>query len=86
MRPTSTTEGLAISRQHLLRRLLEQLDRTFTTEGHASALRVVTDLLEGLDDEALRAYAYQHGIRSEDELEQEAEPEAGPAARDVKSE
>lgn len=38
----------------------------------------MTDLLEGLDDEALRAYAYQHGIRSEDELEQEAEPEAGP--------
>jgi nucleotide-binding universal stress UspA family protein len=32
----------------------------------------VTDLLERLDDDALRAYAYQHGIRSEDEFEEEA--------------
>ena len=43
-------------------------ERTFTTEGHAAALRVVTDLLERLDDDALRAYAYQHGIRTEDEF------------------
>jgi methylphosphotriester-DNA--protein-cysteine methyltransferase len=77
MKRTTTTEALAASRQHFLRRLLEQLDRTFTTEGQETALRVVTDLLERLDDDALRAYAYQHGIRSEDEFEEEAGPDRG---------
>jgi hypothetical protein len=77
MKYLRTTEAVAASRQHLLRRLLEQLERTFTTEGHEAALRVVTDLLERLDDDALRAYAYQHGIRSEDELEEEAGPDRG---------
>ena len=84
MKDLRTTEAVAASRQHLLRRLLEQLERTFTTEGHEAALRV-TDLLERLDDDALRAYAYQHGIRSEDELEEEAGPDRGttpaPATR-----
>lgn len=72
-----TTEALATSRQHLLRRLLEQLERTFTTEGRETALGVATELLERLDDDALRAYAYQHGVRSEDEFEEEAGPERG---------
>ena len=78
MKPTPTTESLAVSRQHLLRRLLEQLDRTFTTEGQQRALQVVTDLLERLDDDALRAYAYQHGIRSEDDFEEAAPDAAAP--------
>jgi len=54
----------------LLRLLIEQLERTFTVEGQSRALRVITELLERLDDETLRAYAYQHGIRSEDEFEE----------------
>lgn len=62
-------EDRRTSREHLLRLLLEQFDRTFSTEGHAAALPVVTELLERLDDDELRAYAYRHGIRSEDELE-----------------
>ena len=77
MKRIPTIETLAASRQHLLRRLLEQLERTFTTEGHVTALGVVTDLLELLDDDALRAYAYQHGIRSEDEFDEEAGPDRG---------
>jgi len=77
MKRIPPTEALAASRQHLLRRLLEQLERTFTTEGQETALGVVTDLLERLDDDALRAYAYQHGIRSEDEFEEEAGPDRG---------
>jgi hypothetical protein len=75
MKPIPTTEALAASRQHLLRRLLEQVERTFTTEGHEAALGVVTELLERLDDDALRAYAYQHGVRSEDEFEEEPGPD-----------
>jgi hypothetical protein len=76
-RPT-TAETQAASRQHLLRLLVEQVERTFTTEGHVGALQIVTDLLERLDDDALRAYAYQQGIRSEDEFESEAGADAGP--------
>jgi len=76
-RPT-TAESRAASRQHLLRLLVEQVERTFTTEGHEGALRIVTDLLERLDENALRAYAYQQGIRSEDEFENEAGADAGP--------
>ena len=76
-RPT-TTETQAASRQHLLRLLAEQVERTFTTEGHEGALQVVTDLLERLDDDALRAYAYRQGIRSEDEFENEAGADTGP--------
>ena len=77
MRHISTTESPAAPRQHLLRRLLEQLERTFATEGQETALRVVSDLLERLDDDALRAYAYQHGVRSEDDFEEEAGPDRG---------
>ncbi len=77
MTPIPTTEARAASRQHPLRRLLEQLDRTFTTEGHETALGVVTELLERLDDDTLRAYAYRHGIRSEDEFEEESGPDRG---------
>ena len=35
---------------------------------------MITELLERLDDDALRGYAYQHGIRTEDELESETGP------------
>jgi hypothetical protein len=72
-----TPEASTASRQHLLRRLLEQLERTFSTEGYPAALRMVTELLERLDDDALRGYAYQEGIRTEDELESEAETGGG---------
>lgn len=64
----------AAARQHLLRLLLEQLERTFATEGYPAAVRMITELLERLDDDALRGYAYQHGIRTEDELESETGP------------
>lgn len=77
MKPAPSTEAMAISRQHLLRRLLEQLERTFTTEGQETTLRAVTDLLEHLDDETLRAYAYEHGVRTEDDFEEEAGPDSG---------
>jgi hypothetical protein len=72
-------ETEAASRRHLERRLLEQLERTFTTEGSPAGLRMVAHLLERLDDDALRVYAYEHGVRTEDELEGEPE-RAGDAA------
>ena len=63
------TEAEAGSRRHLQRRLLEQLDRTFTTEDREGALRLMADVLARLDSDALRACAYERGIRSEDEFE-----------------
>jgi hypothetical protein len=74
MRHETIPSGRAASRQHLQRLLVEQFERTFTTEGHEQALRAINDLLTRLDDEALRAYAYGRGIRSEDEFEREAGP------------
>ena len=65
----TVTEAEAGARRHLQRRLLEQLDRTFTTEGREGVLRVMADVLARLDSDALRGYAYERGIRSEDELE-----------------
>jgi len=70
---SNASEARTSPRQHLLRLLLEQFERTFTTEGHPAAFRAVADLLGRLDDDALRAYAYDHGIRSEEELEAEAD-------------
>ena len=72
------TQAEAGARRHLQRRLLEQLDRTFTTEGREEALRLVADLLDLLDTDALRAVAYERGIRSEDEFEA-AEGSHGPS-------
>lgn len=71
MKHETIPSGRAASRQHLQRLLLEQFERTFTTEGHGEALHHISDLLTRLDDEALRSYAYRRGIRSEDEFERE---------------
>lgn len=71
MRHDTIPSGRAASRQHLQRLLLEQFERTFTTEGHEQGLHQISDLLTRLDDEALRSYAYRRGIRSEDEFERE---------------
>jgi hypothetical protein len=72
-------ETEAAPRRHMERRLLEQLERTFTTEGSPAGLRMVAELLERLDDDALRGYAYQHGVRTEDELEGGPEREGDAA-------
>lgn len=75
MRTPKPTEAAVIAREHLVRVLLEQLERTFTTEGTAGGLRFVEQLLLHLDESALREYAYQHGIMTEFDLEPEAGPE-----------
>jgi hypothetical protein len=69
MRPTKATESARIGRQHLTRLLLEQIERTYGTEGQPGMFRIVTDLLDLLDDAALRSYAYSRGLTSEHELE-----------------
>lgn len=76
MTPRTIPPDRAASRQHLIRRLAELIERTFTTEGHERAMEEVTEVLSRLDDEALRGYAYLRGIQTEDQLEPE-EPDAG---------
>lgn len=72
--PVGAAEGSrAEARRHLVRLLLEQLQRSFALDGADGGIRMMNDLLAGLDDEALRAYAYRQGIRAEDEFEGEVE-------------
>lgn len=62
-------EASAILREHLLRVLLEQIERTFSTEGQAAGLRLVAEVFGRLDDKALRELAYQRGLTTEFDLE-----------------
>jgi hypothetical protein len=79
MRPGKPAEAEAVAKEHLVRLLLEQVDRTFSTEGHAAGLQRVGDLLRRLDAAALREYAYLHGLITEYDLEPEKETDrAGP--------
>lgn len=73
MRETKATEGQEVMREHLLRILLEQVERTFSTEGQGAGLRLVAALFERMDDAALRELAYQYGLMTEADLEPEEE-------------
>jgi hypothetical protein len=80
MRPTKAAESAAIGREHLTRLLLEQMERTYGTEGQPGMTRMIAELLSRLDDSALREYAYSLGLTSELELEPEdASGQARPA-------
>lgn len=71
MRPTKVSESAGIDRAHLFRVLLEQMERTYGTEGQPGFTRMITELLGRLDDSSLREYAYSLGLTSELELEPE---------------
>jgi hypothetical protein len=73
MKPTKPAEARIVADEHLVRLLLEQMERTFNTEGQEAALRWVGDLLRRLDDASLREYAYLHGLVAESDLEPESE-------------
>lgn len=83
MKPTKAAESAIIAREHLVRLLLEQLDRTFSTEGKEAGLRWVGEVLRRLDETTLREYAYVHGLTTEHDLEPEEEAGGGPADREV---
>ncbi len=76
-RPVSkSVEADFISREHLVRLLIQQIERTFAADGREQALQQVADMLRGLDEAPLRALVYRQGLQSEDEI---IEPEADPA-------
>ncbi|HEY7636326.1 MAG TPA: hypothetical protein VH763_12305 [Gemmatimonadales bacterium] len=73
---TKATEAETIAHEHLVRILLEQLERTFETSGKGEALRQIEAMLRLLDPAALRALVYQQGLQDESELsESENEPD-----------
>ena len=78
--PSKSSEADQISREHLIRLLVEQIERTFNVGGQRQALQKIADLLRGLDEPALRGLVYQQGLQSEEELtEAEIELKAGGA-------
>jgi hypothetical protein len=82
MRPTKPAETAIVTREHLVRILLEHLERTFSTEGATKALHAMEQLLLHLDETALREYAYQRGITTEYDLEPEPDERAKQPGRD----
>jgi hypothetical protein len=66
------SEADIISSEHLVRLLLEQIERTFTTNGREQALQQIAAMLRRLDESALRGLVYEQGLQDEDEL---TEPE-----------
>jgi hypothetical protein len=73
---SKSSEADFISREHLVRLLVEQIERTFATAGRDQALQQVAHMLRGLEEGALRALVYQQGLQDEDEL---TEPEVDSA-------
>jgi hypothetical protein len=70
------SEADIISREHLVRLLMQQIERTFATNGRDHALQRIAAMLRTLDETALRALVYQQGLQDEDELT-EPEEDAG---------
>jgi len=66
-------EADLVSRQHLVRLLLEQVERTFSTEGSQQALLELGNLLRRLDESTLRALVQRQGAADEDEMAEAGE-------------
>ena len=73
---SKSSEADFVSREHLVRLLVEQIERTFATDGPDQALQQVGAMLRSLDEAALRALVYWQGLQNEDEL---TEPEVDSA-------
>ena len=71
-------EAELVSREHLVRLLVEQIERTYAADGPDRALQHITEMLRGLEGSVLRGLVYRQGLQTEDELT-EPEAETGPA-------
>jgi len=69
-------EAELVSREHLVRLLVEQVDRTFSTEGSRKALYELGNLLRRLDESTLRALLQWQGAADEDEMREADEEDA----------
>mgnify|MGYP006359174815 CR=1 FL=1 len=67
--PRAAVEGSAAD-EEVIRQLVEQVERTFDTEGRAMAMASVTDMLRRLDPATLKALAIEREVDAEEpELE-----------------
>ena len=73
-------EADLISREHLSRLLVEQLERTFCTEGSHKALYELRNLLRRLDESTLRALVHWQQAADEDEMTEPGTEETGGPA------
>jgi hypothetical protein len=64
---SKSSEADIVSREHLVRLLVQQIERTFATDGRDQALHEVGEMLRGLDEAALRALVYRQGLQDEDD-------------------
>lgn len=71
-------EADMVSRDHLVRLLVEQLERTTALEGRNRAMQQIGEMLRSLEEPVLRALVYRQGLQDEDEM-----TEAGPEERAV---
>ncbi|HUF36841.1 MAG TPA: hypothetical protein VMN37_12875 [Gemmatimonadales bacterium] len=69
-------EADLVSRTHLVRLLMEQMERTFSTEGSRKALHELGNLLRRLDESTLRALVQWQGAADEDEMREAGEEDA----------
>lgn len=67
--PKAALEGTAAD-EELIRQLVEQVERTFDSEGRAKAMASVTDMLRRLDPATLKALAIERELDAE-EVERE---------------
>ena len=68
-RLNSAVEGTAAD-EELIRRLVDQVERTYEVEGRAGAMASVTDMLRRLDPATLQALAVEREVDAEEpELE-----------------
>jgi hypothetical protein len=74
-------EADLVSREHLVRLLVEQVERTFSTEGSRRALHELGNLLRRLDESTLRALVQWQGVADEDEMTEAGEDDAGGGTR-----
>lgn len=70
-------EADLVSREHLVRLLIEQVERTFSTEGSNKALHELGNLLRRLDESTLRALVQWQGAADEDEMTEAGEDAEG---------
>ena len=74
-------EADLVSREHLVRLLIEQIERTFSTEGSRKALHELSNLLRRLDESTLRALLQWQGAADEDEMTEPGDDDAGGGTR-----
>ena len=71
-RVSKQVEALEVTREAMVQGILEVLERTYVDTREPEVVKNLEQFFEALDDETLRAIAYQHGL-FEPDLEVERE-------------